>query len=111
MRNASTGKPEPRNQTDWATVSAQSDTDIVHDADSPQTTADDWSNAFVSHGASELHAETTRRKRGPGRCPTKEQVAIRFDPDVLTAFRATGKGWQTRMNAALREWLNEHPAG
>jgi len=32
------------------------------------------------------------------------------DADVLEAFRATGKGWQTRMNAALREWLKEHAA-
>jgi uncharacterized protein (DUF4415 family) len=34
---------------------------------------------------------------------------IRFDLDVLAAFKATGKGWQTRMNEALREWLKEHP--
>jgi uncharacterized protein (DUF4415 family) len=31
--------------------------------------------------------------------------------DVLEAFRATGKGWQTRMNEALKEWLKEHAAG
>jgi hypothetical protein len=28
---------------------------------------------------------------------------------ALAAFKATGKGWQTRMNEALREWLKEHP--
>jgi uncharacterized protein (DUF4415 family) len=39
---------------------------------------------------------------------TKEQVAIRFDKDIVAAFRATGKGWETRMNAALREWLQTH---
>jgi uncharacterized protein (DUF4415 family) len=37
-------------------------------------------------------------------------VAIRFDQDVLLAFRARGPGWQTRMNAALKEWLADHPA-
>jgi len=31
--------------------------------------------------------------------------------DVLKAFRATGKGWQTRMNEALKDWLKEHAAG
>jgi len=31
-----------------------------------------------------------------------------LDADVLEAFRATCKGWQTRMNDALKEWLKEH---
>lgn len=30
------------------------------------------------------------------------------DAEVVEAFRATGKGWQTRMNAALRDWLKTH---
>jgi len=38
----------------------------------------------------------------------KEQVAIRVDKDILAFFRATGSGWQTRLNAALREWLAAH---
>ena len=33
---------------------------------------------------------------------TKEQVALRVDKDVLERFRASGPGWQSRMNAALR---------
>ncbi len=50
-----------------------------------------------------------RAKRGrPAGSGTKEQVAIRLDRDVLTAFRASGTGWQTRMNAALRDWLKTH---
>ena len=50
-----------------------------------------------------------RTKRGrPAGSGTKEQVAIRLDRDVLTAFRASGTGWQTRMNAALRDWLKTH---
>jgi uncharacterized protein (DUF4415 family) len=36
----------------------------------------------------------------------KIAFAIRLDPEVLEAFRATGKGWQTRINDALKEWLN-----
>lgn len=40
--------------------------------------------------------------------PAKVSTTVRFDQDVLEAFRATGKGWQTRMNAALKEWLREH---
>jgi mRNA interferase MazF len=34
---------------------------------------------------------------------------IRLDADVVDTFKATGKGWQTRMNAALRDWLKKHP--
>ena len=53
--------------------------------------------------------EAARKGRGrPVGSGTKEQVAIRFDHDVLAAFRAAGHGWQTRMNAALRDWLKSH---
>jgi uncharacterized protein (DUF4415 family) len=31
-------------------------------------------------------------------------------PEVIDAFRATGKGWQTRMDEALKDWLREHSA-
>jgi uncharacterized protein (DUF4415 family) len=44
-------------------------------------------------------------KYGKSRQPTKEQIAIRFSPEVLAASRASGKGWQTRMDEALKEWL------
>ena len=36
-----------------------------------------------------------KRTRGPNKQPTKAQVAIRLDPDVLNAFRAGGPGWLT----------------
>jgi uncharacterized protein (DUF4415 family) len=50
-----------------------------------------------------------RKKRGrPAGTGRKEQVAIRFDRDVLAALRATGPGWQTRVNDALREWIKKH---
>ena len=38
----------------------------------------------------------------------KGSTTIRFDRDVLAAFRAAGPGWQTRMNAALVDWLKNH---
>ena len=52
-----------------------------------------------------------RRAGRPAGFGNKEQVAIRFDKDILEAFRSTGRGWQTRMNEALKEWLKEHAAG
>jgi uncharacterized protein (DUF4415 family) len=60
----------------------------------------------------DLYEGTKLIRRGrPVGVNNKEQVAIRFDKDILSAFRATGSGWQTRMNDALREWLKEHAAG
>jgi uncharacterized protein (DUF4415 family) len=40
---------------------------------------------------------------------TKERVTIRLSRDVVTQFRATGEGWQTRMDSALRQYIAEHP--
>lgn len=46
-----------------------------------------------------------RRIRGAQRAPTKKLVSIRLDQDVLERARAEGPGWQTRINAILREAL------
>ncbi len=46
-----------------------------------------------------------RRKRGRPAGSNKVSTTIRFDADVLEAFRSEGPGWQSRMNQALREWL------
>ena len=43
--------------------------------------------------------------RGPQRNPTKERITIRLSHEVVEQFRATGDGWQTRIDAALQEWL------
>ncbi|RKR46298.1 BrnA antitoxin family protein [Paraburkholderia sp. BL17N1] len=40
----------------------------------------------------------------------KVSLTVRYDADVVDAFKSTGDGWQTRMNDALREWLTEHHA-
>ena len=44
-----------------------------------------------------------RRFRGAQKRPTKRLVSLRLDPDVIDHFRARGKGWQVRINAALRK--------
>ena len=46
--------------------------------------------------------------RGPQKTPTKERITIRLSPDVVERFRATGEGWQTRVDAALQVWLRKH---
>jgi uncharacterized protein (DUF4415 family) len=51
---------------------------------------------------------TVRIGRPPSEV-TKERITIRLSRDVVTQFRATGSGWQTRIDAALRQFIEEHP--
>ena len=48
------------------------------------------------------------RRGRPRAGSRKVSTTIRFDKDVVEAFRAGGEGWQTRMKDALRQWLSEH---
>jgi len=84
-------------RTNWKQVDALSDETIA------RAVADD-------PDAAPLEARGLRpTKRGrPPQAVRKEAISIRLSPDVLAAFRATGKGWQTRIDHALREWLKEH---
>ena len=47
--------------------------------------------------------EAYRRTRGKQKAPVKEQITIRLDADVVAHFRDEGRGWQTRLNATLRQ--------
>lgn len=61
--------------------------------------------------AREVLPESLQRKtgtRGPQRAPTKERISIRLSPGVVQSFRATGAGWQARIDAALEDWLKKH---
>lgn len=55
-----------------------------------------------------LQAKLARRPRGPQKAPVKERITIRLSPEVVAPFRATGDGWQTRLDAALKDWLKTH---
>lgn len=46
--------------------------------------------------------------RGAQKTPTKERITIRLSRDVVDSFRASGDGWQARVDAALQEWLEQH---
>lgn len=64
--------------------------------------------------ASEVLPPALRKKvgvRGPQKAPTKERITIRLSSEVIERFRATGDGWQTRIDNALKEWLKDHPPG
>jgi uncharacterized protein (DUF4415 family) len=55
---------------------------------------------------------TARRGRPVGsvKADSKVAVKLRLDPDVLAGLRATGRGWQTRVNEQMRDWLKTHSA-
>jgi len=76
--------------------------DLIDD-DNPEWTAADTLNAVPFAG---LPATLQAKLRGrPKAALTKEPVKIRLDADVLAALRATGDGWQTRINDTLRASL------
>lgn len=82
------------------------------DDDNPEWTEADFKRAVPFSVLPEPLQATlsSLKRRGKQQEPTKVSTTVRFDSDVLDAFRATGRGWQTRMNEALKEWLKEHAA-
>ena len=57
----------------------------------------------------EIELKQLRRIGRPPIATPKVPTTIRFDADVLAALKATGKGWQTRVNEAMRDWIKNHP--
>lgn len=55
-----------------------------------------------------LQQKLGMRPRGPQKAPTKVATTIRLSPDVVQAFKASGDGWQTRVDSALKDWLRTH---
>lgn len=76
------------------------------DDDNPEWTAEDFKRAVPFSALPESLQNTLRGLQTHK--PTKISTTVRFDREVIEAFRATGKGWQTRMNDALKEWLKTH---
>lgn len=76
----------------------------VSDPDNPPLTEADLA-AFRPAAETSPDLVTAYKRRGPktGAAGAKKQVTLRIDPDVIEHFRATGEGWQGRINAALRK--------
>lgn len=49
---------------------------------------------------------TKKKGRGPQKAPKKVPISLRLDKDVYEFFKASGKGWQTQINALLAEHIN-----
>jgi len=70
------------------------DSEIVIDKDAPEWTPEMFARAIVRRGLKPLK--------------TKSLLSLRIDSDVLGWFRAQGRGYQSRMNALLRAFMEAH---
>ncbi|MGH8585827.1 MAG: BrnA antitoxin family protein [Gammaproteobacteria bacterium] len=70
------------------------ETDIVIDNDAPSWTPEMFARAIVRKGLKSV--------------PRKSLLSLRIDSDVLEWFRAKGRGYQSRMNALLRAYMEAH---
>lgn len=79
-------------QADWDEVS-----------DNPEMTDAELAQLRPIHDVPELHALLPKRGRGrPRQGDAKVNFTMRIDPTLLDAYKATGEGWQVRMQEALR---------
>ena len=76
---------------------------IALDPDTWELTDDDFARMKPASELTPHIEERAARRRGPQRAPTKERITIRLDADIAAHFRATGPGWQTRLNDTLRQ--------
>lgn len=77
---------------------------IALDPDNPEITAEEFKFARPFAEMFPELMESIRRTRGrPASETPRKVVSLRLDQDVLEKYRATGKGWQARMNADLRK--------
>ena len=74
-------------------------------SDNPEWTKDDFTTAMRLNEALPALADAIRR-RGKQKAPIKKVISMRLDPDVVEAYKATGRGWQSRINSDLRKAMS-----
>ena len=102
MSGSKTANERTRLQALTAVQALPDEQDFVWDG------LDEEDRPLTETEAAPVRAAIAAKKRGRPVGSGKEQVALRIDKDVLEAFRASGAGWQTRMNEALRAWVATH---
>jgi uncharacterized protein (DUF4415 family) len=84
--------------------------EIAHGEDIPEWTEEAFARARPVSDFPELAAlfERARGQRGPQKAPIKDRVGLRLDHGVVEYFRATGPGWQSRINDVLADYVKQH---
>ena len=77
---------------------------IARDPDAPELDEDWFERARPAEEVVPGVVERWRRTRGKQKAPTKEAISIRLDTDILAYYRASGRGWQSRINETLRKY-------
>ncbi|MDP2795450.1 MAG: BrnA antitoxin family protein [Sulfurisoma sp.] len=78
----------------------------LSDDENPEWTEEDFKRAVPFSGLPETLQAKLRGR--PKAAVTKERITIRLSPEVVERFRASGDGWQTRVDGALKDWLKTH---
>lgn len=82
------------------------------DGEVRELTEEDFARAVPFSALPEsLRDKLSAIQRGAQKAPIKERITIRLTHSVVERFRATGSGWQTRIDAALQDWLSTHSPG
>jgi uncharacterized protein (DUF4415 family) len=76
---------------------------IALDPDNPELTDEDWATARPMAEAMPRLVEQYLRSRGRQKMPTKVLISLRLDRDVVETLRASGRGWQGRVNEMLKK--------
>ena len=83
----------------------------IIDADNPEWTKQDFARARPLHEVIPSGALSSFKKyRGPQKAPKKVPVSIRLSPIVVAHFKATGPGWQVRVDEALQKIAKRNTA-
>ncbi|GBF80890.1 BrnA antitoxin family protein [Aphanothece sacrum] len=87
---------------------------LKEDEENPIWTKDDFEKAQPAQNVlpKEFFAsmKKARGQRGKQKDPTKQQVTLRLDPEIIDYFKSQKpEGWQTRLNQALKSYIDEHP--
>jgi len=91
MKRVSTSR---KSRTDLRRLRNLSDADIVRDGDAPEWTLEQFARAVARKGLKPI--------------PRKTLLSLRIDSDVVEWFRSQGAGYQSRMNALLRAYMEAH---
>ena len=90
--------------SDLAKLDATTDEDIARQIAEDPDTAPELTDEWFDKAELRVGDKVIRRGRPPVDAP-KKLVSLRLDQDVIERFRASGSGWQSRINAVLRKHL------
>lgn len=79
--------------------------DLAAVSDNPELTKEQIAGAVPFDQAFPDLAASARRARGPQKAPKKVSTTLRLSPEVVDYFRAGGRGWQARIDDALRKLI------